>query len=370
MAVVWGRTLVNLADEILTREKSSSTPVPRPLFPSPVPEPQNSFHSVFLPRTNSADEPKWPADSPFGLIAARRSHSSFRISLNAFTPHELLQLAQDQFYRGIFHMPHHRGLKSPRVFGTQASHTSKRSTEAPSSAVDPPIKTPLSLSLAGNTFSRAKELYTIGSEVLLLSEKLDAPSERCQWARWADSIFGQMKMETNGPEETWIVPLTISRGRANLVIGSAMAEEMESELERGEMEVLDTPEAEDARDALQKAVNFLDKARELVSSDTAEVMISGPSSKGSMVDFEGEVDEEIQAAIFDEDPTGVVMASEDALIDETREQTEIRTLLAEALLTLANLTADVVEREALYVKARQEGRGSFELDDDRMDESG
>lgn len=365
MAVVWGRTLVNLADEILTREKaSSSTPVPTPLFPSPLLEPQNTFTSTFFPRTNSADEPKWPADSPFGLIATRRLPSSFRINLNVSTPHELLQLAQDQFYRGIFHMPHHRGLKAPRGLGAQSS---KRSRESQSSSVDPPIKTPLSLSLAGNTFSRAKELYTIGSEVLLLSEKLDAPSERCHWAKWADGIFGQMRMETNSPEETWKVPLTISRGRASLVMGSAMAEEMENELERGEMQVLDSEEAEDARDALQKAVNFLDKARELVSSDAGEVLISGASAKAAVVDFavEGE-DEEIQAAIFDEDSTSVVMASE----EETPEQAEIRTLLAEALLTLANLTADEVEREALYAKAHQEGRGSFELDDDRMDESG
>jgi hypothetical protein len=63
------------------------------------------------------------------------------------------------------------------------------------------------------------------------------------------------------------------------------------------------------------------------------------------------------------------MSLEDALNDETPEQAEVRTLLAEALLTLANLTADEMEREALYAKAHKEGKGSFELDDDRMDES-
>jgi hypothetical protein len=87
-----------------------------------------------------------------------------------------------------------------------------------------------------------------------------------------------------------------------------------------------------------------------------------------MIDMsaEIEVDEEI---IFD-DSASIIMSSDDALNDETPEQAEIRTLLAEALLTLANLTADEVEREALYARARNEGKGSFELDDDRMDEEG
>jgi hypothetical protein len=111
MAVVWGRTLVNLADEILTRQKTPSTPVPTPMFHSPTFDPRYAFTSVFLPPTNSADEPKWPSDSPFALIATRHPPSSFRINLNVFTPHELLQLAQDQFSRGIFHMPHPRGTE-------------------------------------------------------------------------------------------------------------------------------------------------------------------------------------------------------------------------------------------------------------------
>jgi hypothetical protein len=56
-------------------------------------------------------------------------------------------------------------------------------------------------------------------------------------------------------------------------MGSAMAEEMDNELERGEMQVLDTTEAEDARDALEKSISFLEKARELVSSDATDVLI-------------------------------------------------------------------------------------------------
>jgi hypothetical protein len=188
-------------------------------------------------------------------------------------------------------------------------------------------------------------------------------------------------MESSSPEDSWKVPLTIARGRSNLVAGSAMAEEMDNELERGEMQILDTPDAEDARDALKKSITYLEKARELVSSD--DVLIPGPSSsrsphscdadlsKTSMVDAsaDSEVYEEIQAAILD-DSTNIVMSTTDALNDETTEQSEIRTLLAEALLTLANLTPDETEREAMYARAHKEGKGSFELDDDRMDESG
>lgn len=365
MAVVWGRILVNLADEILTREKSPSTPVPTSMFHSPTFDPRHAFASVFLPPTNSADEPKWPTDSPFALINTRRPPSSFRINMNAFTPHELLQLAQDQFSRGIFHMPHQRAMKFHRTGANESKSPS--STEI--QFTEPP-KPPLSLSLAGSTFSRAKELYTIGSEVLLLAEKLDTPSERCHWARWADGIFSQMGMETTSPEDTWKVPLVISRGRSNLVMGSALAEEMDSDLERGEMQVLDTTEAEDARDALEKSISFLEKARILLSSDPADVP-TPPSSKSphccdsSIVDVstESDVDEDIQAAILD-------MITEDATLnDESFEEGEVRTLLAEALLTLANLTADETERESLYARAHKEGKGSFELDDDRMDES-
>jgi hypothetical protein len=83
---------------------------------------------------------------------------------------------------------------------------------------------------------------------------------------------------------------------------------------------------------------------------------------------ESDVEEDIQTAIFD-DSSNITMYTEDILNDETSEQAEIRTLLAEALLTLANLTADETEREALYARAHKEGKGSFELDDDLMDES-
>lgn len=361
MAVVWGRTLVNLADEILTRTQRPVTPVPTPMLHAPTFDPRYAFSSMFSPPTNSADDPKWPADSPFSLIAARRPPSSFRINMNTFTPHELLYLAQDQFSRGIFHMPHQ---KSPRM-------QSKNGSFSESPASTDPSKTALSLSLAGNSFSRARELYTIGSEVLLLAEKLDTPSERSHWAKWADGIFNQMRME-NSTEDTWKVPLTIARGRSNLVAGSAIAEEMDNELERGDMQVLGTTDAEDARDALHKAITFLEKARELISPDTVDVLIPGPNDVANLpktVDApaESDADEDIQAVILD-DPTGIVMSAED-VNDETPEQAELRTLLAEALLTLANLTADEVEREALYARAHNEGKGSFELEDDRMDES-
>lgn len=107
-------------------------------------------------------------------------------------------------------------------------------------------------------FSRAKELATIASEVLLISEKLAQPLDRKFWALFADSIFTQMKLETTGglltssppdghhpyhhhphdpphhhtsspgeAEEMWMWKRRIGfeRGRCWLIVGEAILEE-------------------------------------------------------------------------------------------------------------------------------------------------
>lgn len=367
MAVVWGRTLVNLADEVLTRQKALNTSVPLAGH-----QPQNldfrfpgmtTFSSVFAPAPNTMDAPIWPSDSPFALIAARRPPSSYRPSLDSTTPHELLQLAQDQFYRGIFHMPHQRGMRNQQPTSI--------SSDMPSSKAGQPL---------ASTFSRTKELYTIGSEVLLLAEKLDIPSERFQWAGWADGIFSQMKMESISAEQSWKTLITSARGRSCLVMGSARAEEMDSALENGDLSVLKTEEADEARAALRNSITFLEKAMAMMmgSEDGSPMKPSSGQSaqQSSMVvvtpaaeeeeEEEAEEAAEIQALI--DDGTSVIMTAEDTGDEELH---ELRTLLAEALLTLANLTFEVKEREELYARAHKEGRGTFELDeaDERMDES-
>jgi hypothetical protein len=222
------------------------------------------------------------------------------MSLSTASPNDLMMLAMDQFMRGIFHMPHPRRSQI---------HQSSSATASP-----PPIQ---------ESFSRAKELFTIASEVLLLSEKLDIPSERQRWASWSDSVFSQMKMEAD--MDAWRGPITRARGRCWLIVGAARAEELEAALEQGKMDVLQSEDAEEAREGLSKAISFFERAK----SSASATVLSDPA-----------------------------------------ESRELQSLLAEALLNLANLTEDERKREELYARAQLENGGDFDLleDDSAMDE--
>lgn len=294
MAIVWGRTLVCIAEETITRavkarqaESSLGTEATSSEFLSPI--------AYFC-----ADEPKWPPESPFSAIVARRPPTTRRMSLSTASPNDLMMLAMDQFMRGIFHMPHPRRSQI---------HQSSSATASP-----PPIQ---------ESFSRAKELFTIASEVLLLSEKLDIPSERQRWASWSDSVFSQMKMEAD--MDAWRGPITRARGRCWLIVGAARAEELEAALEQGKMDVLQSEDAEEAREGLSKAISFFERAK----SSASATVLSDPA-----------------------------------------ESRELQSLLAEALLNLANLTEDERKREELYARAQLENGGDFDLleDDSAMDE--
>lgn len=290
MAIVWGRTLVCLADETVSRALKAKE--------------SGSMADFLTPTAQfSAEEPDWPPESPFSAIAARRPPVTRRMSLFSASPHDLMVLAMDQFSRGIFHMPH-------------PQHMQIHQNASPSSQP------------AQESFSRAKELFTIASEVLLLSEKLDVPSERQYWASWADSVFNQMKMEAD--MDAWRGPITRARGRCWLIVGSARVEELEAALERGEMDILQSEDAQEAREGLSTAISFFERA------------------KGS--------------------------ASVSALSDP--ESQELQAFLAEALLTLANLTPDNRRREELYARAQMEGGQDYGLqedyeedEDESMDES-
>jgi hypothetical protein len=248
-----------------------------------------------------ADEPQWPPESPFSIFVSRRPPTTRRMSLSTATPNELMMLAMDQFSRGIFHMPHPRRSQTHQSPGATAS-----------------------TSQVQESFSRAKELFTIASEVLLLSEKLDIPSERQRWASWADSVFNQMKMEAD--MEAWRGSITRARGRCWLIVGSARAEELEAALEHGELGVLQSEDAQDAREGLSTAISFFERAKSLSAATAAS------------------------------DPV---------------ESRELQSLLAEALVNLANLTEDAQQREELYARAQLEGGGDIGLSDEgeAMDES-
>ena len=59
----------------------------------------------------------------------------------------------------------------------------------------------------------------------------------------------------------WRAPILSARGRGWLVMGSAPVEEMEAALEAGDLDVLHTPEAEEAREGLAMAISFFERAK-------------------------------------------------------------------------------------------------------------
>ncbi|EPQ56196.1 hypothetical protein GLOTRDRAFT_39779 [Gloeophyllum trabeum ATCC 11539] len=290
MAIVWGRTLVCLADEKISRSRQARKEAE---------EAGTEYSSFMCYDAFMAEEPKWPADSIFHAIAQRRPPVTRRMSLTYASANDVLTLAMDQFSRGIFHMPHAQSSHSHHF------HCSSSSTHNPESS----------------SFSRPKELFTIASEVLGVAERLEAAPERQYWASWADSVFNQMKMEVD--MDAWRGPITSARGRCWLIMGSAKVEELESALERGDEAVLRSEDAEEAREGLAMAISFFERA------------------KGSR--------------------TSTMLSEEDE---------DLQSLLAEALLTLANLTIDNNKREELYSRAQAEGGNQVVLELDRAREEG
>jgi len=361
MAIVWGRTLVCIADEKINRErKAKETGVSSP--------------DPYL------DEPKWPPESPFAIIAKNRPPITRRMSLSTASAHDLMKLAMDQFSRGIFHMPHPQHSRTSPQAKTQAPSTSLPATSIPStmgaarsastsiaqatpvlSPQPPSVSYSSADSLTSSTFSRAKELFTIASEVLLLAEKLSVPSQRQYWANWADSVFNQMKMEMEGGGSTrvgvsggvrlgsmdeWRRGIYRMRGQAMLIVGTARAEEFEEALmklgEGGEeaekaLEVLKGEDAEDAREALGEAIGFFEKLLAMKETDA--------DGQDKMDDGEDDHDDDV----------------------EENEDEELKSMLAEALLTLANLTLDEEKREELYNRAEKEGGMVLQEHDEDME---
>lgn len=87
---------------------------------------------------------------------------------------------------------------------------------------------------------RPHVLFTLASEVLAVSERLEDSRARARWAAWADTIFSQMDMEAKADVDAWHARLGAARGRCWLVIGGA----------RGEVGVLASKGAEEARAGL------------------------------------------------------------------------------------------------------------------------
>ncbi|KAK7039277.1 hypothetical protein VNI00_010182 [Paramarasmius palmivorus] len=297
MAIVWGRTLVCLADETITRQSSS--------------------HDITMATSTSPDPAPGTGlgpDTPFAIIAQRRPPITGRTSLATAKPNDLLKLAMDQFSRGIFHMPH-----------------------------------PSTTSSTNMCFSRAKELYTIASEVLLVASKLSSSEERRYWAEWADSVFNQMQMglQMELSQGAWKGRINRSRGECLLIVGSALAEEIEDELEKGgegAATALGSEDAVEAREVLGEAVVFFERAKGVVEANADSEVKRSPQvrkRKRGCCEPEIEVVEEVKVEAEDDD--------------------DLQSLLTEALLTLANLTVDETKREELYARAEKESRTGLGL---------
>lgn len=257
MAVSWGRTLVCLAEEkVEANLRASKVQAPPPPFP-PTSDPRGAWCS-YQPSSGpfASVEPRWPRHSPFHAIAVSRPPVTRRMSLFSASAHDVMVLAMDQFSRGIFHMPHpqyppthnptslHHEFPFVDGVGFSSAFYSRRHTLSTS----PPPSTTSTGSGATSTFSRPKELFTIASEVLGVAERLAQASQREYWAGQADSVFNQMKMEADMSE--WRMAVNAARGRCWLVVGAARAEEMEPALDRGDMSVLHSAEAQEAREGL------------------------------------------------------------------------------------------------------------------------
>jgi hypothetical protein len=76
MAIIWGRTLVCLADDTLSRRPEGTNSQPTSCFADP--------------------EPNWPQSSPFYTIARRRPPATYRMTLTHASANDLMMLAIDQ----------------------------------------------------------------------------------------------------------------------------------------------------------------------------------------------------------------------------------------------------------------------------------
>lgn len=210
IAVVWGRTLVCLADVKITRSAKAAQGGPDYL----------SSQACFT----IEDEPDWSPDSPFHAIASRRPPVTRMMTLTSASAHDLMVLSMDQFSRGILHMP----KRAPLSTGVLPQNT---------------------LTI-GPHFSRSGELFAIASEVLGVADRLDSPEDRHRFSLWADSVFNQVLKSSSDTSVEWSTRVTLSRGRCWLNMASSKIEEYEGCMERGDDTILGSPQVAETREEL------------------------------------------------------------------------------------------------------------------------
>jgi hypothetical protein len=230
MAVVWGRTLVCLADVKISRSIKAG---------------QGGLDRLGSQASFTAeDEPDWSPDSPFHAIASRRPPVTRRMTLTSASAHDLMVLAMDQFSRGILHMPR----------------------RSPSSTTGPLPQNTLTI---GPHFSRSGELFAIASEVLGVAERLDSPEDRHRFSLWADSIFNQVLKSSAGANAEWPTRVALSRGRCWLNMASSKIEEYEGCMERGDDTILSSPQVAETREELTTGPLFSSISGSILSELTS-----------------------------------------------------------------------------------------------------
>lgn len=302
LSVSVGRTLVCLAEEKLRRLSKSN-------------QQANGFVINF-------QDDLWPKDSAFAPSFSKRPPLTRRVTLPSASPHEVLNSACDHFSRAMLHMPHHKR----RHRNGLSNHMDSMDMGGASMMIQEVDAPPTMPGLGSRTRSllhniRPRVLYTIGSDVLSVAERLPVASERLYWAKWVDEVFLQMEMEELISED-WSHPIAVGRGRCWLIIGSTHFEVLETQLERDPC-VLDTAEAEAARQALFKATQYLGKAQLTRASDLAALP----------------------------DPFS----------------TDVSPMLGEAYVTLATLTPEGPAKEEYFARAAAEGVDLTEDDESMMD---
>ena len=323
MAVVWGRTLVCLADVKITRSINAA------LGSS---EPKASF--------TAEDEPDWSPDSPFHAIASRRPPVTRRMTLTSASAHDLMVLAMDQFSRGILHMPR----------------------RVPPSAGNPRR----SLLSIGPYFSRPGELFAIASEVLGVAERLDSPEDRHHFSLWADSIFNQVSKSSSGEDIEWSTRVALSRGRCWLNMASSKIEEYEAIIEQGDDTILNSPQVEETREELSKGLFFYIPGpihSKLTSFPLIPAIEFFERAKNADPSTIGE-DELAPLRPLVSGNFRVAAPAGHTLTYGIR----ILSQLAEALVCFANLCPDEIKREKLYSRAQTDSDYNIPWgDDDCMD---
>ncbi|KAL0566173.1 SWI/SNF and RSC complex subunit Ssr3 [Marasmius crinis-equi] len=212
-------------------------------------------------------------------------------------------------------------------------------------------------------------------EVLLVSEKLPEAGDQRYWAGWADSVFSQMQME--GAEARISKEVEFSRMRRCLIAGSAIAEQFEEALiwrrARGIWilrRVKEPGSVEETRKRKREVDGDGDgdgdccKPRSKASRSPTPTSTSPSSLSRTCLPLSSSPSLSSASA----SPPSITPQSPSLSQDENPgDEDKTRDLLAEALLTLANLTKEK-RREELYARTEKESRGSLQLDAEEEEE--